>query len=99
MTTELMRLVRHGLTPLVAIAVKSGVLPEAAQGPVTEFLIILFFFIISVAWSFLYDVRKKIPGLLGGESSDTDPTGFAHVDSVYEKAGSPARQRRTRGSQ
>jgi hypothetical protein len=38
--TELNRLIRHGVAPLVAWLVASGYLPEYMQGDVTELLVV-----------------------------------------------------------
>ncbi len=54
---EMNRLLRHLIAPLVVIAVDRGWLPEAAQGDVTEALVLLAGLAVPVVWSWM---REKV---------------------------------------
>lgn len=54
---EMNRLLRHLIAPLVVIAVDRGWLPEAAQGDVTEALVLLVGLAVPVVWSWM---REKV---------------------------------------
>lgn len=49
--SELQRIVRHGIAPLVAYAVAEGWLPEAMQEGVTEWLVMSAAILGPLAWS------------------------------------------------
>jgi hypothetical protein len=55
---ELLRVVRHGVAPLVILAVDRGWLPGAAKGDVTEFLAILLSLGLAYGWSY-WNERKR----------------------------------------
>lgn len=58
MTTELNRLLRHLLAPLVAYTVAQGNLPEYMQGDVTEALVLAVALGVPMALSYVRDKRK-----------------------------------------
>ena len=58
MTTEIMRLIRHGVAPLIAYAVAGGYLPESMAGDVTEFIVLGVAIIAPLVFSWLRDQSK-----------------------------------------
>lgn len=58
MTTEIMRLIRHGVAPLVAYAVAGGYLPEYMAGDVTEFIVLGIAIIAPLVFSWQRDRLK-----------------------------------------
>lgn len=50
--TEINRLIRHGVAPLVAYAVAAGWLPEAMQQDVTELLVLAIALGGPLLWSY-----------------------------------------------
>lgn len=55
----LLRILRHFVSPFTTWLVAKGLLPEAAQGDLTEFLILAIGFIVPVLWSDLRDRYQK----------------------------------------
>ena len=58
MTPEIQRLIRHGIVPLVIIAVQAGGLPVAAQSDVIEFSVMSLSIAGPFVWSWLRDRSK-----------------------------------------
>jgi len=58
MNTEIMRLIRHGVAPLVAYAVAGGYLPESMAGDVTEFIVLGVAIIAPIIFSWQRDRSK-----------------------------------------
>lgn len=58
---ELLRVVRHGVAPLVIIAIEQGWLPEAAKKDAVEFTAILLSFGLAYGWSWWHERRKQNP--------------------------------------
>lgn len=48
---ELLRFVRHGVTPLVILAVERGWIPAAAESDLIEFAAIAISFLLAYGWS------------------------------------------------
>jgi len=56
--TEAARLLRHAITPLVAIAVAEGWIPAAAQDRVVEAAVIVASFAVVYVWSLRNERRR-----------------------------------------
>lgn len=56
--TEINRLIRHGVAPLVAWLVATGRLPEYMQGDVTEALVLAIGILGPIAFSYMRDRVK-----------------------------------------
>lgn len=58
MTTEMLRLIRHGIAPLVTWLVLNGYLPEYMQGDVTELAVIAVSVGAPMAFSWMRDKAR-----------------------------------------
>jgi hypothetical protein len=57
-SSEIQRVVRHGVTPLAVVAVHQGWLPQAAQADLIELGVIVISFVVALGLSWWED-RKK----------------------------------------
>lgn len=58
--SEILRVVRHGVAPLVIIAVEQGWLPKAAQKDAIEFTAIIVSFALAWGWSAYNEHRRDL---------------------------------------
>jgi len=58
-SSEIQRLVRHGVTPLAIVAVHQGWLPQAAQADIVELGVVLGSFVVALALSWWEDRKKE----------------------------------------
>lgn len=95
-TVELLRVVRHGVAPLIIWVVEEGWLPEAAQSDVVEFIAILVSLGLAYGWSW-WNERKR-DRISADEQSDrsTDTRGTASPTGP-EGEGLAAKTERSKG--
>lgn len=59
LTDETGRILRHGVTPLVVIAVHQGWLPEAAQADIIEISMVVVSFAVALLLSWREDYKRR----------------------------------------
>jgi hypothetical protein len=82
---ELLRIARHGVAPLVILAIERGWLPKGAKSDVVELLAIGLSFGLAYAWSLRNERKRNNQSGDGKPDNTSGATGAGGVDRVENK--------------